>query len=86
MIILSSIKMLHALLFGLRGSDRTCLESGGPEVDQCDSRATFDVAAFDSLICSHHPGAPPPVVLVVTEKTLLLDDQLWNHRRGRDNK
>lgn len=49
--------MLHALLSGLRGSDRTCLESEGPEVDQCDSRATLDVAAFDSLICSHHP--PP---------------------------
>lgn len=59
--------MLHVLLSGLPGSDRTCLESEGPEVDQCDSTATFDVAAFDSLIRCHHPGGTPVVLAVNRE-------------------
>lgn len=58
-----SINMFYVLLFGLIGSDRSnkrfLMESGGPEVDQWDSRTTFDVAAFDSLACSDHQSGTP---------------------------
>lgn len=44
-------------------------------------QSTFDVAASVPII---HVASR--VVLVVTEKSVLLDAQLWNHQRGRDLK